>query len=161
MSSNVPHRAEPDSNVLVVLLGVLVPDVDCQPQRTAAEKAHQQVAGMEAGEIGCKCGGESVHKVQQLLSGVHTGGKPPQPPQLGGIEAEDHIGDIGENELFQTIGQSSRSPLLPRSVSFPATGTLCRASSTEDREAYLTFLLVHSLKTAVMAPASRALKKTM
>lgn len=101
---------------LAELLGILALEIDRQPQGGPAAKAHQQVHGMEAGEGGLKCGGKAVQQPQQLGRGVRAGGQPPRLPQFGGIEGNQHIGQVGEQIPFQ-LDLSHRSSTFFRTFS--------------------------------------------
>ena len=73
--------------------------------------AHAQVNGMKAGDKGVERRVQTGHNVQQLRGSVRTGSQPHRLADLGGQQRDEHIRDVGKNELFDV-------DLLHRSSSF-------------------------------------------
>ncbi len=125
--------------------------------------SNHQIGGVEAGQGGLERGGKAVHDVQQLFRSIRPRRQPPRLPQLGGIQAEEHIGQIQQDQLFHIdLLHLSSSLRFSRLTTVFFTSSLKWASrcSTEGREAFLTFFPTYSLKAEVSASASRLLKKT-
>ena len=86
--------------IFAEFLGVLALDVHDKPNEQSGCNAHAQVDGVEAGQRRLERGGKALHEVQRLSREIHTGGKPPRLPQLGGKEGDKDIRDIGQQELL-------------------------------------------------------------
>ena len=126
---------------LAVFLGVFALHVDREPEGRAAGDAHQQIERVEAGGGGLKGQHKAVHDVQQLLRSVRSRRQPPCLAQLCGVEPQNEVGDVGNDQLLD-IDLFHRSNTFFRTRSALSTTVSLNASSrfiTEGREAFLTF----------------------
>ena len=97
--------------IFAKFLGVFALDIDRQPNGDGGGNAHAQVNGMKAGDKGVKRRVQAGHNVQQLRGSVRTGSQPHRLADLGGQQRDEHIRNIGKDELFDV-------DLLHRSGSF-------------------------------------------
>ena len=97
--------------IFAKFLGVFALDVDGKPDEQGGGNAHAQVDGVEAGDKGVERRVQAGHNVQQLRRSVRTGSQPHRLADLGGQQRDEHIRNIGKDELFDV-------DLLHRSSSF-------------------------------------------
>ena len=162
-SSTITPAGRTVFHVLAVLLGVLALEVNSQPQGSPAAEAHQQVNRVKAGERRLKGGGKSIHQAQQLGRSVHARSQPPCLTQLGGIQADQQIGQVGEQKFFQ-IELSHRSCSLRFSRfgtgAFTSSLNFLSLPSTDSRRcSFFSRFLEYFWKAAFMLASLGALKK--
>lgn len=97
--------------IFAEFLCVFALDIDRQPNGDGGGNAHAQVNGMKAGDKGVKRRVQAGHNVQQFRRSVRTGSQPHRLADLGGQQCDEHIRNIGKDELFDV-------DLLHRSSSF-------------------------------------------
>ena len=97
--------------IFAEFLCVFALDIDRQPNGDGGGNAHAQVNGMKAGDKGVERRVQAGHNVQQLRGSVRTGSQPHRLADLGGQQRDEHIRNIGKDELFDV-------DLLHRSSSF-------------------------------------------
>ena len=126
---------------MAVFLGVLPFEVDRKPEAQAAGDTHQQINGMETGGGGLKRQHKTAHNPQQLLGQAGAGGQSPRLSQLGGVEAQDEIGDVGNDDFFEIFlcHRSNTFFLIFSPVSRTVSLNCASFCSTEGREAFFTF----------------------
>ena len=117
---------------------------------------------MKAGERRLKSGGKSIHQAQQLGRSVRARGQPPCLAQLGSIQADQQIGQVGEQKFFQ-IELSHRSCSLRFSRfgtgAFTSSLNFLSLPSTDSRRcSFFRRFLEYFWKAAFMLASLGALK---
>ena len=97
--------------IFAEFLCVFALDIDRQPNGDGGSNAHAQVNEMKAGDKGVERRVQAGHNVQELRRSVRTGSQPHRLADLGGQQRDEHIRNIGKDELFDV-------DLLHRSSSF-------------------------------------------
>ena len=152
--------------VVFEVLGILVSDINRKIQSTAADGTYQEIHGMKTRERIAEGDAQCAEKRQQLLTGISAFSQPPGFAQIGTDEAHERIRENLDDDLFQLLSVHlvcslclSRLMTLPGSARIAAL-ILRSCSRTLGRSSLRRTLWEYSLKAAVIASASFALKKT-
>lgn len=86
--------------IFAEFLGIFALDIDRQSNGDGGGNAHAQVNGMKAGDKGVERRVQAGHNVQQLRRSVRTGSQPHRLADLGGQQRDEHIRNIGKDELL-------------------------------------------------------------
>ena len=118
---------------------------------------------MKAGAARLKGGGKAIHPPHPCGGGVRTRSPPPCRAQLGGIEADQQLGQVGDPQFFQ-IELSHRSCSLRFSRfgtgAFTSSLNFLSLPSTDSRRcSFFSRFLEYFWKAAFMLASLGALKK--
>ena len=166
IGGDVGGGTPPGGTVLLVVpkfLGVLAFDIHSQPHGSGNADSDTQVSRMEAGRWRGKRIPDTLHHVQCFPTEICSGGHPNSLSELRRKQGDKKVRNIGNQNLFPVfLSQRSNSFFFSRFTPMDCISSLNNASfaRTEGRLCCFTVFAVYSLKAAVMASASCALKKT-
>ena len=145
------------------LLGIFALDIYSQPHGGGNADSDAHVSRMKAGHGRGKRIPDTLHHVQCFPTEICSGSQPNSLPDFGRKQGNKKVRDIENQKLFPVLlSHRSNSFFFSRLTPMDCISSLNCASlaRTEGRLCCFTVFAVYSLKAAVMASASCALKKT-
>ena len=145
-------------HAVTVLLSVFAFQVHRQPHPGTAAQTNEQVKRMQAGQRICKCSRERSHQRHDFIAQFFAYGQPPCFTQIGGQQANHHIGQVESQQLGKFLfAHKPRSSCLCRTLSgrfATVCARSCSFASTEGRLVLSKTAAEYSLKAALNASVS-------